>query len=344
MCGGTDLVKQDGVFVCQSCGSKYSIEDAKKLMVEGSVDVQGTVSIDNSQKLENLIQLARRARDENNFENAQKYYDMILLEDAENWEATFYHVYSQSMECRIGEIANAATAVGNATNSALMLLSKNTDMEYINSALKEITAALIKLSVALTNSSTNTYARFKEVSGSLNEYRDRITSIFLMLKLSADTIWNSSVFYNDNAIELYKMAMTIAEKTILSNYIQVRNFDSMESIIVERIRKYKPEYLSLSERKSEKESNGCYVATAVYGSYDCPQVWTLRRYRDDTLAGTWYGRAFIRIYYAISPTLVKWFGKTGWFKKMWQGTLDRLVDKLQSQGVEATPYEDKNWK
>ncbi|NLX93020.1 MAG: hypothetical protein GXZ02_03995, partial [Clostridiales bacterium] len=40
-------------------------------------------------------------------------------------------------------------------------------------------------------------------------------------------------------------------------------------------------------------TGGCYVATAVYGSYDCPQVWTLRRYRDYTLAETWYGRAFI---------------------------------------------------
>lgn len=25
---------------------------------------------------------------------------------------------------------------------------------------------------------------------------------------------------------------------------------------------------------------GCYVATCVYGSYDCPEVWTLRRFRD----------------------------------------------------------------
>lgn len=91
------------------------------------------------------------------------------------------------------------------------------------------------------------------------------------------------------------------------------------------------------------ESGGCYVATAVYGSYDCPQVWTLRRYRDYTLAETWYGRAFIRTYYAISPTLVKWFGHTEWFKKMWQGKLDRMVDKLQDSGVESTPYEDKNW-
>lgn len=29
---------------------------------------------------------------------------------------------------------------------------------------------------------------------------------------------------------------------------------------------------------------GCYVATAVYHSYNCPQVWTLRRFRDGVLA------------------------------------------------------------
>ena len=91
------------------------------------------------------------------------------------------------------------------------------------------------------------------------------------------------------------------------------------------------------------KKGGCYVATCVYGSYDCPQVWTLRRYRDDTLAATWYGRAFIRAYYAVSPTLVKWFGKTKWFQKLWKGKLDKMVKNLQDKGVESSPYEDKNW-
>ena len=91
-------------------------------------------------------------------------------------------------------------------------------------------------------------------------------------------------------------------------------------------------------------AGGCYVATAVYGSYDCPQVWTLRRYRDNDLAETWYGRAFIHTYYAISPTLVKWFGHTEWFKKMWRGKLDRMVKNLQDKGYESTPYEDRDWK
>lgn len=92
------------------------------------------------------------------------------------------------------------------------------------------------------------------------------------------------------------------------------------------------------------EKKGCYVATCVYGSYDCPQVWTLRRYRDEELASTWYGRVFIRVYYTISPTLVKWFGETDWFKKMLEPKLDKIVRRLKSEGVEDTPYDDKIWR
>lgn len=59
MCGSTDFIKQDGVFVCQTCGCKYSIEEAKKMMVEGTVDVSGsTVKVDNERKIENLRTLA----------------------------------------------------------------------------------------------------------------------------------------------------------------------------------------------------------------------------------------------------------------------------------------------
>lgn len=91
---------------------------------------------------------------------------------------------------------------------------------------------------------------------------------------------------------------------------------------------------------TETPSKGCYVATAVYGSYDCPEVWTLRRFRDFSLARSWYGRAFIKVYYAVSPTLVKWFGQTAWFNKLWRGPLDRLVARLKSEGYDDGPYDD----
>ncbi len=88
---------------------------------------------------------------------------------------------------------------------------------------------------------------------------------------------------------------------------------------------------------------GCYIATSVYGSYDCPEVWTLRRFRDETLAQTPEGRAFIRLYYATSPTLVELFGETEAFQTFFKGVLDPFVAALQASGVESTPYQDIDW-
>lgn|GEM_PF-3292655 len=88
------------------------------------------------------------------------------------------------------------------------------------------------------------------------------------------------------------------------------------------------------------KKGACYVATAVYGSYDCPQVWTLRRYRDSVLAKTRRGRIFIRLYYAISPTIVRWFGETQWFNSFFKGKLDWMTRKMKKEGLADTPYSE----
>lgn len=89
-----------------------------------------------------------------------------------------------------------------------------------------------------------------------------------------------------------------------------------------------------------EQKKGCYVATAVYGSYDCPEVWVLRRYRDFSLDKSFFGRFFIRMYYAISPTVVKVFGKTKWFNRFWKKRLDKKVLELKAKGYADTPYND----
>ena len=71
MCGGTDLIKQDGVFVCQNCGMKYSVEDAKKMMIEGTVDVKGTVQVDNSAFVQKYLTNANRALEKEDWEEVE---------------------------------------------------------------------------------------------------------------------------------------------------------------------------------------------------------------------------------------------------------------------------------
>jgi predicted RNA-binding Zn-ribbon protein involved in translation (DUF1610 family) len=95
-----------------------------------------------------------------------------------------------------------------------------------------------------------------------------------------------------------------------------------------------------SYRKKTHQKKGCYVATAVYGSYNCPEVWVLRRWRDQVLSKSSYGRAFIHCYYTISPIAVKYFGKTKLFSRIFRPRLDKLTERLRAEGFSDTPYKD----
>lgn len=89
MCGSTDLLKQDGIFVCQTCGMKYSAEEAKKMMIEGTVEVTGTVRVDHSEKLTNYLTMARNAYNASNNSEAEMYCNKIIEIDPNHSEAWF---------------------------------------------------------------------------------------------------------------------------------------------------------------------------------------------------------------------------------------------------------------
>ena len=334
MCGGHDLIKQDGYYVCQNCGTKYTVEEAKKLMIDGVVEVTGTVKIDSDSKINNLYKLARRAKDENNSKNAAKYYGEILLEHPNDWEAQFFSAYFEAFGCKLGEIGNAAYKVANSITSVFRLIRENVPENERMAIFSDIRSRVIVLGSALYTSALDYALQYKAstlrdkvfgevkymVSGVLGMY----STLAVELEAEGDT---------EDAIALYKQCI---ERSNLRGII-IYSFNE-KSALLEKIHKYDPNYSAPTE-----VGQGCYVATAVYGSYDCPEVWTLRRYRDYNLAKTWHGRVFIKTYYAISPTLVKWFGHTEWFKKMLKPCLNNMVAKLNLQGVEDTPYEDMKW-
>lgn len=85
----------------------------------------------------------------------------------------------------------------------------------------------------------------------------------------------------------------------------------------------------------------CYIATAVYGSYDAPEVRALRRWRDASLATTSAGRMAIRTYYRLSPGLVRLLGDKAWFVRPARRALSAFVGRLQSTGVSTAPYSDR---
>lgn len=123
-------------------------------------------------------------------------------------------------------------------------------------------------------------------------------------------------------------------------YIKKRIQETLSSLPVERVHHFEDRKENENPSQNNRK-NGCYIATCVYGSYDCPQVWVLRRFRDQSLRKSMPGRIFIRMYYAVSPVLVKLFGNQKFFRRFWKKYLDVLVQRLQGKGVEDTPYSDE---
>ena len=514
MCNSSEIVKQDGFFVCQCCGMKYAPEEAKKMMIDGPVTVTGTVSIDNSGSYDRIISLARDAFADGSYDKSYDYYCQaveIKPDEAEN-------VLRQSLSL-LGKDAvqtgmpsscekRAARALELLKNisdgeykerlSSMFLEDIGVVCDYISSQLKKI---LYKLSDeyevgrssadkaadlgrhvivaalneaedrrisrhndALHNEFTKIRERISEIENFRKVYSEKLVSLMGVDHLittglgyiqndvyesavtcfekyikakpesivgyigkaaallgaekydsAAEEVENASDFVpadseKDYLHTLINMKLSKNQSTLLINAAAVSNFKAVKLLVelgadvnaktkdqitalwwVAKGKRF-DEQKTIADRKiaellldngasidvtaesgtykganlynkytdstikalirakhpdavmkNNPNSGGCYVATAVYGSYDCPQVWTLRRYRDNILSANFFGRMFIRTYYAISPTLVKWFGNTNWFKKLWQKHLDRMVSKLQNSGVEATPYEDQNW-
>ena len=334
LCGSNEIIKKDGIYVCEHCGTKYTVEEAKKLL--------GTVKIDNSERIENLYDVARRAIESSNYESAQKYYEMILVDDPKSWEATFFSMYAKVMQCKIIEIESSASLVKNSMLSIFKLVKDNVEgIDEQKKVVAQICQYLIKCAATLKESAK---AHYNEIDSSIKdnytqEYVDRLIQCTLICYGAGDFIYGLWTEFLEQAAVMWGIGISIHNEYL--PYIAPSNRAAQENIKQQysaKIQKFKPDFQAPAAK-----SNGCYIATAVYGNYDCPEVWTLRRFRDYILATNFFGRLFIKTYYATSPTIVKLFGKRQWFTTFFRKRLDKFVAKLQSQGLSSDKYEDIDW-
>jgi tetratricopeptide (TPR) repeat protein len=122
MCGGTDVIKQDGVFVCQSCGVKYSPEEAKKMMVEVTVKHSGTVEVSGAATAESIMQYAESLLDSDS-KKAVEEYEKALGISPTDWRAWYGLVQGYVNNAKAhtttgwGEIIFGIYKVGNWSNN-----------------------------------------------------------------------------------------------------------------------------------------------------------------------------------------------------------------------------------
>lgn len=251
MCGSTDLIRQDGVFVCQTCGCKYSIEEAKKMMVEGTVDVSGsTVKVDNERKIENLRTLADRAKAEGDTETAAKYFEELLKEDPNNWEANFYTIYYAAHNIKIAQIGSAANRVSNIIDTVFGLIKETlATQEEQNAAKEEVAGAVLNFASYLIPNATN------HLGDSLESMHEALENWMVPIGLMCLHLGDSVIKY----FEDYEMAEKI--------YGVVCNFKGMLSEVesgrqILNIANQRLEPMVEAREKKEREEKEAIAAAA----------------------------------------------------------------------------------
>ncbi|RKM57374.1 hypothetical protein D6853_05005 [Butyrivibrio sp. X503] len=364
--------------ICEHCGTAFVTEKVIKNyhthIINNNSFAGATINVTNG-SIDNLIQLSQNAISVGNYKECLKYCDKALEIDAKNSDAWFLKMQGEEFRLRNAEktIENSKAIEGilNAARNAIEFESetnKETRISSVHLKLLEIVKMqLLSTQLSLSRDNIETISQLARINKQAALNTDQIFILGITLRFvniidllndfNQDEVSKSKEMQNllkecidclVDAREEYVKRLLIYGVQPDANAVSAQKSSEYDRLVAllpdeekENVKKWTIEFKSISNNTSTTGSGACYVATAIYGSYDCPEVWTLRRFRDYTLAKNWYGRAFIKIYYLISPTFVKWLGNTEWFKKMSREKLNRLIKHLQDNGYASTPYEDK---
>jgi DNA-directed RNA polymerase subunit RPC12/RpoP len=350
---------------CTSCGGKIQLDNQKesgfclhcgaKIVFREAIQ---KVEFVNGPNIDNLMKIAKTAFEDGSNAEAVDYFNKVLEIDADNWEAIYYKGLAKAWKSTLGDIC-LSDATRGATRALELYITRNNPTQSETYEIRNLFAVEIhKVIVALFNLSVKHYNEFWELENSADEYWERVGHCSLALayctSLISDDMVKSSEQIKNNKVAFLKHQVTyMVEKCkwlrykgdsvwngsrYVDNYINTWVLDSVRQAAVAQydecvaeIQKndlnYQPPVIA---RTGYTKSGGCYIATAVYGSYEAPEVMVLRKFRDEVLTKSLLGRVFIKTYYVLSPPVANWLKSAKRTNKIVKVLLDNLVNKLQN--------------
>lgn len=358
--------------VCKFCGVPFmpseGIEKYNNYLatLTESLDID-TINVD-AENISNYATLGIASLKEKNHEKCGFYAEDILKRKPNSPEGLLLKAFFVSNNySKEDGIRNYLLAYENATDESLINLILDTfkqeledyDLSNFEFLFKEITKHNNKHILEFYRYALNFISFSLEETSFIDNLDLNLNSVLDYLQINANPKfkYDNYNFYNNNSLLIIAKEEKII-KVIDLKYVEhdIERFLNKKSEIKYTYNFYLKERiasLKFTDIVTELEKiifsynltivpikEGCYIATCVYGSYNSPEVWTLRRYRDEYLKSKLFGRIFIKIYYAISPTIVKLFHNCKWFHKINKKYLDKKVIKLLKKGYLNTPYRD----
>ncbi len=236
MCGSSNMVKEDSLYVCKHCGMKYSPEEAKKMMVE----IEGAVKIDDTEELSNLYVLARRARDNKDTDGILKYYGDILRKDPMSWEASLFLLVYDHTERVLAETEQSCQKFLNGISSIVDLVKDTVeDDEERKNAYSEVSRYTVWATENILSVTQKYEDIFKERRSQILTYLHNITYTF------ANQMQNNfpKGEYADSIILCAKQGVKL-QSLKMNAYVPLNNEAERKTYLewVRYIKQYDPRY------------------------------------------------------------------------------------------------------
>ncbi len=172
-CNSNQIVPTGDGYICEYCGTRYTDEQVRKMQIEG------TVKIDNSEMVERFLQNARRAKSKEDWEETEKYYNMVEQHDPANIEAIFYSAYGKARSSlAVNELGKRQAVFKSLTNSVSII-----DDNYDTQKEKELRPIIEQISNDIKNiySASFMYTQTKNGYGVTGDDRNETYTLFHLL-------------------------------------------------------------------------------------------------------------------------------------------------------------------
>ena len=144
----------------------------------------------------------------------------------------------------------------------------------------------------------------------------------------------AGIYFNGKEALLMQMdyILEVVEEYLKSQTATYTSINMLETInVVVATTALLNEKAAAKRAARDKGSGGCFIATAVYGSYEAKEVIVLRRFRDKMLKKFFLGRLFIKIYYAVGPCMAEWLKGHRLLKNKIRMVLDEMVRLMRDR-------------
>lgn len=192
LCESTEFTKEGGFFICQGCGTKYSLEEAKGMLreVEGAGPVSTGTPVTavpmgnpNQQQIDNLLLLATNAYSASNNEETEKYCNRAIEYDAMCYKAWFLKAKAIGWSSTIQNprVAEAAHSFKQAVDFAPEEEKESLTEEAVEE-LKRLGLAFI----SLRQKRFSQYPDTEEFKGFLKDIKVLIDGLVVLLSKGAE--------------------------------------------------------------------------------------------------------------------------------------------------------------